>query len=340
AWLGAGLTMLAAVLITWSEPRWSLAITSSAALVTVLAAWRLRIGPMVPLAGVWLLAAGYLAADFLGLDLAWQLVVAGLTGWLLFGVSMVHPAGQPMRPPRPRALRPPVESTVTEWVLSARIGAVGVAGFAALLLVLALESVTSDDQWLVAFTVCALNVALLLAAWAVLSRSWLMALLAALAVVPGLLSGIGRLHPDNAQAYAVPVGLYLVAVAAVARHRRQPVIGSIIAAVGLTGLLGTSVLQSFDRDGFRYAMLALAEGLVLVGIGIGVRWRVLVVCGVAGTVVIALRQLFDALSALPGWAILGSSGMLLLVIAVGLLLLRARLAAAGRAVAERWSQWD
>jgi hypothetical protein len=67
---------------------------------------------------------------------------------------------------------------------------------------------------------------------------------------------------------------------------------------------------------------------------------VLVIGGVAGTVIIALRQLFDAVAALPGWAILGGSGMLLLGGAVVLLLARARLLAAGRSVAERWSGWD
>ena len=78
----------------------------------------------------------------------------------------------------------------------------------------------------------------------------------------------------------------------------------------------------------------------MLGAGIAVRWRVLVVGGVAGAVLIALRQLFDALWALPGWAILGGSGLLLLGVAVLLLVARARLAAAGRAAAERWSGWD
>ena len=104
-------------------------------------------------------------------------------------------------------------------------------------------------------------------------------------------------------------------------------------------LLGISVIQSLDDNRFRYVTLALLESLVVGGVGIGVRWRALVVGGVAGVVVVAVRQLFDALSALPGWAILGGTGLLLLGLAVVLLLARARLATAGRAAAERWSSW-
>ena len=141
----------------------------------------------------------------------------------------------------------------------------------------------------------------------------------------------------------MPIGLYLLAVATVTRRDRRSGrsrAASAIAAIGLLILLGTGVVQSFDRDRFGHALLTLAEGLALVGIGIAMRWRVLVVGGVAGTVVIVVRQLFDAVAALPGWAILGGSGLLLLGIAVALLLVRARLAAAGRSVAERWSSWD
>src|SRR5205823_4300974 len=112
----------------------------------------------------------------------------------------------------------------------------------------------------------------------------------------------------------------------------RAVIATAIAAIGLLAMLGTGVVQAIDRDWIGYTLLTLAEGLVLAGVGIALRWRVLGVGGVAGVVFIAVRQLFDAVSALPGWAILGGRGVLL----VG----RARLAAASRAAAERWSTWD
>jgi hypothetical protein len=379
-WLGAALTMLAAALITLDEPRWNLAITASAALATTLAAWRLRLAVILPFAAVWLVLAGVQAGELLQLERPWRFVVAGLTGWLLFAVVALRPSGLLETRPRPAGppqlgepagadTPPTVEassaaapadstnapapsrsgtllpsfgpSTIGEWALAPRIGALGAAGLAILLLFTAIPTPrAARDIWLLASMFAWLNAVALLATWALVVRSWSIALGAALSVVPSMLSGIARLHPDEAQLYAAPVGVYLLAVAWVARSRRQPLVGSVIAAGGLVVLLGTSVLQSFDRDGGRYALLALVQGLVLVGIGIAVRWRVLVIGGVAGTVVIVLRQLFDTISGLPWWAILGGSGILLLGSAVALLLIRARLAAAGRAVADRWSSWD
>ena len=221
------------------------------------------------------------------------------------------------------------------------MGAVGVAAFPALLLLVGFR--WGGDDWLVAIVVGWLNVALVLAAWAAVTSSRDLAVVASLAVVPALLGGIARLHPTDGQAFALPIGLYLLAVAAVTRRdRRSGRLGAAtaIAAIGVLVLLGTGVFQSFDRDRFGHILLTLAESLALVGLGIAFRWRVLVVGGVAGTVMIAMRQLFDAVAALPGWAILGGSGLLLLGIAVALLLARARLAAAGRSAAERWSSWD
>jgi hypothetical protein len=365
-WLGALLTLLAATVLTWDRPAWGAGIAATGAVSAVVAAWRSGLAPVLLLAVPWLLLGGYQGADALGLELHWRWVVAGLTGWLLFAVSLLRPPGEgaPSRGGGEHgqapdssssvaasgdsggggvsslARRPIVPAVALEWAPMARIGAVAVAGFAALLLLVRLDA---GDLWLVATVAAWLGVALMLAAWAALARSRDLAVLAALAVVPALFAAIERLHPADGQAFAVPIGLYLLAVAALARRDRRPGrpwAASAIAALGLLVLLGTGIVQSLDRDRFGHALLTLVEGLALVGIGIAIRWRVLVVGGVAGTVVIVVRQLFDAVAALPGWAILGGSGLLLLGIAVALLLARARLAAAGRGVAERWSSWD
>jgi hypothetical protein len=345
-WLGALLTLLPALALTWSQPSWSAGVAASGAVATAVAAWRFGLGPLL-LAGPWLMLAGYQGADALRLELPWRFVAAGLTGWLLFVISLLPepesaltagtgpPAGAPTRAGLP--FRPPA---ALAWSLSARLAAAGVAGLAALLLTLGFGS---GDAWLVAGMVGWLDLALVLAAWAALTRSRDLALTAALSLVPALAMGIARLHPADNQAYAVPIGLYLLGLAAVTRRDRRPgrpQAATAIGTLGLVVLLGTGVAQSLDTQRFDYTLLTLAESLVLLGLGIAVRWRVLVVGGVAGTVVIAVRQLFDAVAALPGWAILGGSGLLLLGIAVALLLARARLAAAGRSVAERWSSWD
>jgi len=202
---------------------------------------------------------------------------------------------------------------------------------------------THDDGWLVATAIAWADLALALGIMAWASRSRDLGIVAALVLVPAMLAGIARLHPGDAQAYAIPLGLYLLALAFVIRRDRRghhPLVANVVAAVGMLVLLGTGIVQALDRNDFVYTLWTLAEGLILTIAGIALRWRALVVGGVAGVVVIALRQLFDAVSALPGWAILGGSGLLLLGLAVLLLVARARLTAAGRAAAERWSTWD
>jgi hypothetical protein len=305
------------------------------------------------LAVPWLLLAGFKGADLLRLEDHWRPVAAGATGWLLFATALARQGASTAGPSPVReggaggggggtgrvgvAIGPALAG---DWPLVARLGALGVAVFPALLLQVWLGR---GDAWRVAGLLAWLDVALVLAAWAALVRSRDLATIAALAAVPALHAGIWRLNPTDHQAFAVPIGLYLLALAVVIRRDGRPwhtLAATIVAALGLLVLIGTSVVQSFERDRFDRALLALAEGLVFMGTGIAMRWRVLVVGGVAGVVVIAVRQLFDAVAALPGWAILGGSGLLLLGVAVALLLARARLAAAGRSVAERWSSWD
>jgi len=177
------------------------------------------------------------------------------------------------------------------WALAARLSAVAVVGFAALLL---LTGSGGGDRWLNAATVAWLDLTLVLAAWAGLARSRTIAIVAALSAVPALVTGITRLHPENLQAYALTIGLYLLGVAAITRWLRGALhreAATAIAALGLLILLGVGVFQSLDTNRFSYALLTLGEGLALVGLGIAIRWRVLVVGGVAGTVVIALPAL-------------------------------------------------
>lgn len=384
-WVGALVTLAVALLLVASQPAWSVGVAATGAIASVLAAWRLRTGLVLPLAVPWLLVAGYQGGEALNWSSEWAFVLAGVTGWLLMAVSLLRPALAPMQtgrgappgPPQPTIAPAPVTTIAPattaapapaaatgdtapgqttprqvqtqtrpsilpalDWAPAARLSAVAVAGFAALLL---LADLDDTDRWLNAATVGWLNLTLMLTAWAALSRSRTIAILAALSVVPALVTAITRLHPDNAQAYALPIGLYLLAVAAVTRRLRghfHREAATAIAALGMLILLGVGIVQSLDNNRFMYVLLTLGEGLALVGLGIAIRWRVLVVGGVAGTVIIALRQLFDAVAALPGWAILGGSGMLLLGAAVALLLARARLAAARRSMAERWSGWD
>jgi hypothetical protein len=199
------------------------------------------------------------------------------------------------------------------------------------------------DAWLAATACVWANLATILAVFAARGRSAGAALAAALGVVPALLAGIARLHPASSQAFALPIGLYLLAVAHAVRHFGGPkrAAGATMPTwLGAVVLLSPGLAESFDEGKIAYALWTAIEGLAAVGWGIATRSRALAICGVAAVVAVALRQLFDAVYALPSWALLGGAGLLLLGGAVGLLALRARIQATGRLVLEHWSRWD
>jgi hypothetical protein len=367
--VGALLTLLVAAGLTAEQPWWHAGIASWAALGTIFLAWRLRLGLVLLAAAPWLMLGLFQIGVSQELAVPYRLALMGLGGWLLLGVALTRPPGivadaprsaqpaapdehpvgdtQPADEPGLAPTRPAVAARSysprdADWAGCARVGAAGITTLAALIVSSYADGVDTDD-WLLATLLAWVNLSLLFAAWTWSARSRDVGVIAALALAPALMAGIGRLHPGDLQAYALPVGLYLLAVAMVVRRDGRPgrlIVATVIATIGLLAMLGTSVVQSVGRAWIGYTILTLAEGLVLAAIGIALRWRVLVIGGMAGIVVIAVRQLFDAVSALPGWAILGGIGVLLLGLALMLLVARAKLAAAGRAATERWSTWD
>ena len=328
-WLAALGTAAVSAILTVERQPLSSAITVSFALVTILATWRLAYPPLLVLAAPWALIAGWQGAGWLGLDQAARATMMGLAGWLFAGAAL-------LRLPRP-ATR---EANAYSWAAWAWATAATTMLIAALL---ASADFSDTDAWRthVGLAWADLALALALAAW--LRRSRDLAAVASLTLVPALLAAIGLTHPSDIQAYAVPAGLYLLVVASLIRRDRRagrPEAASVVAGVGIAALVLTSFTQSLDSERLSYALWGLAEGLLLVGLGIALRWRVMVIGGAAGVVLTAVLQLFDALAALPGWVILGSSGIVLLGLAVVLLLVRDRLARTGRLVAERWAGWD
>jgi len=96
------------------------------------------------------------------------------------------------------------------------------------------------------------------------------------------------------------------------RRERRPDHDLLLAA-GAGLLLVPSLAQSFGADGFRWALLGGAEGLVFVLVGLAVRRRMAVAAGVISLTAIVLRQTVDYVNSLPTWAILGTVGLSLLV---------------------------
>lgn len=156
------------------------------------------------------------------------------------------------------------------------------------------------------------------------------------------LMGIARITPDNPQAYAVPVGLYLLALSIYVAYERDlgpvrmPAANALLSSAIIV-ILGTTFLQSLLHP-WRYIFLGLMEGLLMLGVTAFLRRRYGVALAVGFLTLTAFRAVFDVARALPNWVTIGLIGIVLLGLGVLVLLRRDRLEAWGSNTLRRWSQ--
>jgi hypothetical protein len=157
-----------------------------------------------------------------------------------------------------------------------------------------------------------------------------------------VLMWIARITPDNPQAYAVPLGLYLLALSIYVAYERDlgpmrmPAANALLSSA-IVVILGTTFLLSLGQP-WRYIALGLAEGLALLAATAFLRRRYGVALTVGFLVLIAFRAIFDVARALPNWVLFGLVGLALLGAGVLFLLRRDRLEAWGSAALHRWSR--
>lgn len=161
-------------------------------------------------------------------------------------------------------------------------------------------------------------------------------------IAMAILMGIARITPNNPQAYAVPLGIYLFALSVYVAYERDLGPIRMPAANGLMAgavavILGTTFTQSLLHP-WRYIFLGLLEGLILLGLTVFLRRRYGVALCVFFLSLLTLRAVFDAARSLPNWAVIGLLGLILLVTAVVILLRRDRLEAWWGSAATRWGR--
>ena len=161
-------------------------------------------------------------------------------------------------------------------------------------------------------------------------------------IATAVLMGIARITPNNPQAYAVPLGIYLFALSVYVAYERDlgpirmPAANGLLAGA-VTVILGTTFTQSLLHP-WRYIFLGLLEGLILLGLTVFLRRRYGVALCVLFLSLLTLRAVFDAARSLPNWAVIGLLGLILLVTAVVILLRRDRLEAWWGSAATRWGR--
>ncbi len=149
-----------------------------------------------------------------------------------------------------------------------------------------------------------------------------------------LLLEIGHFRPENVQAYTGPIGAYvLIAGLLASRARDLPkelrVLIEPVQMVGAAVLMGPNLVQSWEAGGWPYALILLAEGMVVLGLALLQRWVWLLSAATGFIVLDALRYLFEAARVLPNWLTLTVAGLLLLAAGMAILL--------GR---DQWTRWQ
>jgi hypothetical protein len=128
--------------------------------------------------------------------------------------------------------------------------------------------------------------------------------------------------------YLSVIGPFLMCEEALRQHHR---IGQVVSLVGAALLLLPTLWLSFSANALLYTLILLGESLVLLLLGLGLRARVLILCGAGLIVVDALHALFLTTSSTP--LALAGLGVILLLVASGLTLARHRLRGA-------WACWQ
>jgi hypothetical protein len=113
------------------------------------------------------------------------------------------------------------------------------------------------------------------------------------------------------QLYSAPLALMFLALAWLLAEVREPLEG-----VASAALLLPAAAQAAAHDTVGYSLLLGAWGLALLVLGISTDRRVLLVSGIVGLLLAALRQLWEIVELLPPGLAVGVVGLGLMIIAV------------------------
>jgi hypothetical protein len=190
-------------------------------------------------------------------------------------------------------------------------------------------------------TFALVSLGLLLVTVAVRERELYYAYAAGAVLVGAILCQLADWGFDEPQWYAVPAGLYLLALAWGLRHfQGQRVASQLIEGAAAVLLLGLTFGQAvLGPGGAGYSLLLFGEALAMAGYGALARLRAPFVGGVGFFVLGALWIAVDAAQLVNQWVLLGAAGLLMVVAYVILERHQERLSRAGRAWAAQLQSW-
>jgi hypothetical protein len=124
---------------------------------------------------------------------------------------------------------------------------------------------------------------------------------------------------NQPQWYAIPAGLYFIAVGFLERQRSRPLFANLVEGFGLAVLLVPSFIQSLSgSDGFYYFLLLLFEALAVTLWAASQRLKIPFFAGIGASALNVVAQVVVLVSIyqVSRWYIIGGVGLLLVTIAI------------------------
>ncbi|MBA4181162.1 MAG: hypothetical protein C0506_11285 [Anaerolinea sp.] len=204
------------------------------------------------------------------------------------------------------------------------------------------ESVVNTEEWALAAAVLGMAAAAVVGEGFRLRQRWVW-LPGTAGLLVSLLMAIATREPENVQAYAAPVGVYLIIAALTFRWSpdlfgKNMRLHEAVMLIGVLNLVLPPAEQSFEPGGGKFGLELLGIGISVLMVGLILHARWLVPAAIATLTAVSLRMVTGGMFAVPYWLLFGLAGTLLLAFGFLVLLERERWDRFRHRVVEWWAE--
>lgn len=122
--------------------------------------------------------------------------------------------------------------------------------------------------------------------------------------------------------YTIPLGVYFLVLAYTRKIKGDKSGRQVFDFLGLFFLLMSPLLLSFGNEAMKYSVVLGFLGIILLGVGITISYKLYWWGGIAGIVFAVIPQTYNYILALPRWMVVGIFGLIFIIVAIFLLLRR------------------
>ncbi|MBI2327582.1 hypothetical protein HYU92_04665 [Candidatus Curtissbacteria bacterium] len=151
------------------------------------------------------------------------------------------------------------------------------------------------------------------------SRRFDIGIVASVIFLGTLLWNFKYIELENVQFYSLPLAIYLFGLGFLARQKEKDYSDIVDLAAGAILILPTFVQAAGETNGYWYALLLGAEGVLILVLAISWNKVIYKYLGIAALVLAVISQTYEYLTSLPRWVIIGGVGLVFLAAAIYLL---------------------